>query len=164
MVAIVTHHDAAHTGAGAGLLAHPLVRPDFPESLERGRKWPGLDWLTFAAPVLVGLGSLLGSRRLRRVGGVMGAGGALTFADVARSLPSSPAPTTTSAPSPAMLEVGRALQEEPVEGVKVLLVAPGVRGVLRRRAWSAFVKTARARAAEGPHRPHRPSTPSARPT
>src|SRR3712207_1624935 len=59
-VAIVTHHDAAHTGA---IFDFSLVRwygRTFPDLLEKGRKWPGLNWLTFVAPVLVAVGSLLG--------------------------------------------------------------------------------------------------------
>jgi hypothetical protein len=123
-VAIVTHHDAAHTGA---IFDFSLIRwygRTFPEKLEKGRKWPGLNWLTFAAPVLVAVGSLLGLRRVRQVGTFMSLGGVVTFLDVARS-PVVPGANDNLSAVAAMLEVGRALSEEPVEGVRVLLVAPG---------------------------------------
>jgi hypothetical protein len=139
IVAIVTHHDAAHTGA---IFDFTLVRwyaRTFPDLVERGRKWPGLNWLTFAAPVLVALGSILGSRRLRRIGGVMGAGGVLTFADVGRS-PIVPGANDNLSAVAAMLEAARGLQEDPVAGVKVLFVAPGSEESFE-EGWSAFVKT-----------------------
>ncbi|MDQ3740503.1 MAG: M28 family peptidase [Actinomycetota bacterium] len=124
IVAIVSHHDAAHTGA---IFDFGLVRwygRTFPDLLERGRKWPGLNWLTFLAPALVALGSLLGSKRLSRVGGFMAAGGALTFADVGRSAVVPGANDNLSAVA-VVLEVARALRDEPVEGVRVLFVSTG---------------------------------------
>jgi hypothetical protein len=123
-VAIVTHHDAAHTGA---IFDFSLIRwyaRTFPDLLEKGRKWPGLNWLTFAGPVLVAVGSLLGLDRVRRAGAVLGLGGAATFADVGRSEVVPGANDNLSAVA-AMLEVGRALRDEPVEGLRVLLVATG---------------------------------------
>ncbi len=123
-VAIVAHHDAAHTGA---IFDFSLIRwygRTFPKLLERGRKWPGLNWLTFIAPVLVALGSLLGRGGLRRAGGLMCAGGALTFADVGRS-PVVPGANDNLSAVAAMLAVGRALRDDPVEGVRVLLLSNG---------------------------------------
>ena len=139
IVAVVAHHDAAHTGA---IFDFTLVRwygRTFPDLLEKGRKWPGLNWLVFAAPVLVALGSLLGSRRLRRAGGVLGAGGALTFADVGRSevVPGANDNLTAVA---VMLEVARALRDEPVGGVKVLLLSNGSEESFE-EGMAAFMKT-----------------------
>jgi hypothetical protein len=124
IVAIVAHHDAAHTGA---IFDFGLIRwygRTFPDLLEKGRKWPGLNWLTFLAPVVVAVGSLLGSKRLRRIGGVMNLGGALTFADVGRSAVVPGANDNLSAVA-VVLEVARALRDEPVEGVKVLFLSNG---------------------------------------
>jgi hypothetical protein len=136
-VAIVTHHDAAHTGA---IFDFSLIRwyaRTFPAWLERGRKWPGLNWLTFAAPALVAVGSLLGLRRVRMTGTFMCLGGVATFADVGRSEVVPGANDNLSAVS-AMLEVGRALRDEPVSGLRVLLVAPGSEESFE-EGFSAFV-------------------------
>ncbi|HEV3000637.1 MAG TPA: M28 family peptidase [Solirubrobacteraceae bacterium] len=123
-VAIVAHHDAAHTGAIFDFtLVHWYART-FPRALERGRKWPGLMWLVFAGPVLVGLGSLLGLRRVRLLGAFLAAGGAANFADIGRS-PVVPGANDNLTAVAAMLEVARALRDEPVEGVRVLLVSTG---------------------------------------
>ena len=48
VIAVIAHHDAAHTGA---IFDFTLVRwygRTFPQLLEKGRKWPGLMWLVFA--------------------------------------------------------------------------------------------------------------------
>ncbi len=136
-VAIVTHHDAAHTGA---IFDFSLLRwygRTFPKLLERGRTWPGANWLTFSAPVLVALGSLLGLRRARRAGGFLGLGGAALFADVGRS-PVVPGANDNLSAVAAMLAVARALRDEPVEGVRVLFVAPGSEESFE-EGFSAFV-------------------------
>jgi hypothetical protein len=123
-VVVVAHHDAAHTGA---IFDFTLVRwygRTFPKLLERGRKWPGLMWLVFAGPVLVGLGSLLDMPRLRRAGGIAGAGSALAFADIGRS-PVVPGANDNLSAVAALLEVARALRDDPVEGVRVVLLSTG---------------------------------------
>ena len=123
-VVIVTHHDAAHTGQAFDFRLVRWYGNTFPDLLEKGRKWPGLMWSVIAGPVLVGAGSLLGLRRVRRAGGVMSALSALSFADIGRS-PVVPGANDNLSAVAAMLEVARALAEEPVEGVRVLLVATG---------------------------------------
>lgn len=136
-VAIVTHHDAAHTGA---IFDFSLVRwygRTFPDLLERGRKWPGLNWLVIAGPILVAVGSLLGLGRVRRTGALMSLTAAGTFADVGRS-PVVPGANDNLSAVAAMLEVARALREEPVEGVRVLFVAPGSEESFE-EGFSAFV-------------------------
>ncbi|HEX2086611.1 MAG TPA: M28 family peptidase [Solirubrobacteraceae bacterium] len=123
-IAIVTHHDAAHTGMAFDFSLPRWYGRTFPDLLEKGRKWPGLMWSVIAGPLLVGIGSLLGRRRVRRTGGVMSALSALSFADIGRS-PVVPGANDNLSSVAAMLEVGRALREETVEGVRVLLVATG---------------------------------------
>jgi len=136
-VAIVTHHDAAHTGA---IFDFTLIRwyaRTFPDLLEKGRKWPGLNWATFAGPALVAAGSLLGLHRMRRTGALMSLTSVGTLLDVARS-PVVPGANDNLSAVAAMLEVARALREEPVEGLRVLLVAPGSEESFE-EGFSAFV-------------------------
>ena len=124
IVAIVAHHDAAHTGAFFDFSLIRLYARTFPKLVERGRKWPGLLWSVFLGPVLVAVGALTGRTKLRRVGGIMGLGGVVSFADIGRS-PVVPGANDNLSAVAAMLEAGRALVEDPPEGVRVLLVAPG---------------------------------------
>ena len=138
-IAIVTHHDAAHTGQAFDFRLVRWYGDTFPDLLEKGRKWPGLMWSVIAGPILVGLGSLLGLRRLRRAGGVMSALSALSFADIGRS-PVVPGANDNLSAVAAMLEVGRALAEQPVEGVCVLLVATGSEESFE-EGMAGFVKT-----------------------
>ncbi|HEX8083562.1 MAG TPA: M28 family peptidase [Solirubrobacteraceae bacterium] len=123
-IAIVTHHDAAHTGQAFDFRLVRWYGRTFPDLLEKGRKWPGLMWSVIAGPILVGAGSLIGLKRVRRAGGVMSALSALSFADIGRS-PVVPGANDNLSAVAAMLEVARALSEEPVEGARVLLVATG---------------------------------------
>jgi Zn-dependent M28 family amino/carboxypeptidase len=81
-------------------------------------------WLVFAGPLLVAAGSLLGARRLRRAGTVLGLGSAAAFADIGRS-PVVPGANDNLSAVAAMLAVGRALAERPVSGARVLLVSTG---------------------------------------
>ncbi len=136
-VAIVAHHDAAHGGAIFDFTLLRWYGRTFPKLLERGRKWPGPNWLTIAGPVLVALGSLLGLRRTRLTGAALGLGGAALFADVGRS-PVVPGANDNLSAVAAMLEVARALRDEPVEGIRVLFVAPGSEESFE-EGFSAFV-------------------------
>src|SRR3712207_3533820 len=83
-VLLVAHHDAAHTGLAFDFTLVRWYARRFPERVERGRSWPGTIKLVFAAPILVAVGSLLGSQRLRRLGTFLSLGGAATFADIGR--------------------------------------------------------------------------------
>ncbi|HEV2815514.1 MAG TPA: M28 family peptidase [Solirubrobacteraceae bacterium] len=138
-VAIVTHHDAAHTGMAFDFTLVRWYGRTFPDLLEKGRKWPGLMWTVIAGPVLVGVGSLLGLERVRRTGAVMSGLSALSFADIGRS-DVVPGANDNLSSVAAMLEVGRALSEEPVEGVRVLLVATGSEESFE-EGMTGFVKT-----------------------
>ena len=123
-VVLVAHHDAAHTGLAFDFTLVRWYARTFPERVERGRVWPGTIKLAFAGPVLVSLGSLLGSRLLRRAGTFLSLGGAATFADIGRSAVVPGANDNLSAVA-AVLEVARRLAEEPVEDIRVLLVSTG---------------------------------------
>ena len=79
-VVLVAHHDAAHWS----LLFAPHVPrffgEHFPGLVERSRSTPPVMFPVFGGPLLVALGGLTGSRRLRRAGAVVSLGAAATFA------------------------------------------------------------------------------------
>ena len=123
-VAIVAHHDAAHGGAVFDFSAIRWYAHKFPERVERGRVWPGTMNLVLAGPVLVALGSLLGSKVLRRIGTVMSVGSTAAMADIGLHKVVPGANDNLSAVA-AMLQVAQRLAEEPVSGLRVLFVSNG---------------------------------------
>lgn len=123
-VVLVAHHDAAHTGAAFDFSLVRWYARTFPERLERGRVWPGTMRLVFLGPVLVALGALLGLARVRRAGAVISLGSAAAFADIGRS-PVVPGANDNLTAVAAVLEVARRLRDEPVSGLRVLLVSTG---------------------------------------
>jgi hypothetical protein len=120
----VAHHDAAR----GGLIFTPelatWVADTFPDWYEGQNTSPQVMRLVVAGPVLVALGALLGSRRVRRTGATMALLSALTFADIGlrNVVPGANDNLTGVA---VLLELARALAERPVRGVRVLLVSTG---------------------------------------
>jgi hypothetical protein len=120
----VAHHDAA-TG---GLIYRPeltkVVADAFPEWYERQHTQPQVMRLVAAGPALAALGALSGASLLRRLGTVIAAGSALAFLDIATRTVVPGANDNLSAVA-VVLELARRLHEQPVEGVRVLLVSTG---------------------------------------
>ncbi len=123
-VCVVAHHDAAHGGLAFDFTAVRWYARRFPERVEAGRQWPGTIGLVFLAPVLVALGSLFGADRVRKVGTVLSLGSAASFLDIGLR-PVVPGANDNLSAVAAMLAVARRLAEEPVHGVRVLLVSTG---------------------------------------
>jgi hypothetical protein len=123
-VCVIAHHDAAHTGMAFDFSLVRWYARTFPERLERGRVWPGTMRLVIAGPLLVAVGSLLGLRRVRRLGTAMSLTAAAAFADIGRSevVPGANDNLTAVA---VVLDLARRLVEEPVRGVRVLLISTG---------------------------------------
>ena len=123
-VVLVAHHDAAHTG----LVFHPelprAVVRRFPRVVELTNTTPPTIWPAFAGPLAVALGALLGARTLRRLGTFVSAGFALAMADVGarRTVPGANDNLSGVA---VVLSVARALADEPVPGVRVILLSTG---------------------------------------
>jgi hypothetical protein len=120
----VAHHDAAHWG----LLFHPGVLPflakRFPGMIERAETSPPLMAPVFAGPVLVALGAVLRRRRLVSAGSVLALGSAATFAEIgARS--AVPGANDNLTGVATLLGLATELAEQPVEGLRVLLVSTG---------------------------------------
>jgi hypothetical protein len=121
---LVAHHDAAHTG----LLFHPglvpLVNRLAPGWYEKQTTSTQTGQLLVAGPALVALGSALGLRRLRRFGAFWSAVTAALLADVARS-PVVPGANDNLSAVATLLSVAERLAEQPLEGVRVLLLSTG---------------------------------------
>jgi hypothetical protein len=114
----VAHHDAAQ----GGLIYRPeltrLVADTFPDWYARQRTSPQMLRLVAAGPALAAIPAL------RRLGTVVSAASALAFLDITTRtvVPGANDNLTAGA---VLLELARLLREQPVEGVRVLLVSTG---------------------------------------
>ncbi|HEV2770903.1 MAG TPA: M28 family peptidase, partial [Solirubrobacteraceae bacterium] len=121
---ILAHHDAAHTS----LLFHPgLMRAlgdRLPDLYGRINTTPPLMWPVFAGPALVALAALLGRRRALGAGTALSAGTVASMAEIGAhgTVPGANDNLTGVA---TLLGVAGALAQEPVEGLRVLLVSTG---------------------------------------
>jgi hypothetical protein len=137
----VAHHDAAN----GGLIFRPeltrLVADAFPRWYARQRTSPQVMRLVAGGPALAALGALAGLRPLRQAGLTLAAGSALAFFDIGTRTVVPGANDNLTAVA-VLLELARLLREEPVRGVRVLLVSTGseesfmegMRGWVRRHA------------------------------
>jgi hypothetical protein len=120
----VAHHDAAN----GGLIFRPeltrLVADTFPQWYERQSTSPQMLRLVAAGPALAGVGALTGSGLLRRVGATVSALSALAFFDIFTRTVVPGANDNLTAVA-VILELARVLREQPVEGIRVLLVSTG---------------------------------------
>jgi hypothetical protein len=120
----VAHHDAAN----GGLIFRPeltrLIANTFPTWYDRQSTSAQMLRLVAAGPALAGLGAWLGSGLLRRVGAFLAAGSALAFFDIGTRTVVPGANDNLTAVA-VVLELARMLREEPVSGVRVLLVSTG---------------------------------------
>jgi hypothetical protein len=123
-VVVVAHHDAANWS----LLFAPHVPrffgTRFPGLLEKSDTTPPVMFPVFGGPLLVALGGLTGSRLLRRLGGVLSFGAAATFAEIG-SRSTVPGANDNLTGVATVLGLARTLREQPVQGVRVLLVSTG---------------------------------------
>jgi hypothetical protein len=124
-VVVHAHHDAAHSG----LVFHPdppraLLRR-FPEMAERAKTTPPTMWGAVAGPALVGLGSLLGLRRLKRLGRMLCLGYAAAMADI--GLRGTVPGANDNLSGVAVLSwLARSLATDPPpEGMRVILLSTG---------------------------------------
>jgi hypothetical protein len=123
-VAFVAHHDAAHGGLVFDQRLITLVADRFPDWYGRWETSPQVMQLVMAGPALVAVGAALGARRLGRAGAFLSLFSTVAFADIAvrRTVPGANDNATAVA---VLVELARRLREEPVRGVRVLLVSTG---------------------------------------
>jgi hypothetical protein len=120
----VAHHDAAHGGLIFDPRALEALADRFPAVYARINTSPQAMLLVAGGPALVAAGALTGSRRLRGLGTVVAAGSAAAFADIALRKVVPGANDNLSSVA-VLLELARALAEEPPAGVRVILLSTG---------------------------------------
>jgi hypothetical protein len=123
-IVFVAHHDAAHGGLVFAPQLTTVPADAFPDWYEKQETSPQVMLLVVAGPALVALGALAGLRPLRRLGTFLSLGSTAAFADIALR-PVVPGANDNLSGVAVLLELARALQERPVEGVRVLLVSTG---------------------------------------
>jgi Peptidase family M28 len=134
---LIAHHDAAHSG----LVFHPALPRLFADRLPklhaRAKQSVPIMYAVWLGPVLVGLGSALGRRRLVGWGTALAAGATAAMADIGRADVVPGANDNLSAVA-ALL----ALARRPPEGLRLILVSTGseesfmegMQGFMRRHA------------------------------
>ena len=116
-VVVVGHHDAAHGGHVFDTTLMAAIKRRFPGLYERFTRWPPLMWAVIAGPALVALGR-------RRAGAGLSAGTIAAMADIARS-PVAPGANDNLSGVASVLALARRLRDEPIEGMRVVLVSTG---------------------------------------
>lgn len=121
---LVAHHDAGHGGAVFDHALSDRIEERWPGLIARFETYPPIMWPTVAGPLFTALGALTGSRRLLATGAAVGAGTAAAMADIARS-PVSPGASDNLSAVAVLLAVAQALGDDPVHGLRVVLVSTG---------------------------------------
>ena len=116
-VVIVAHHDAAHGGAIFDTRLIALIARHAPGFHARMTRWPPLMWAVVGGPLLIVAGR-------RRAGAALISIVLAALADVGRS-PVAPGANDNLSAVAAVLALARALRDDPVRGVRVLLVSTG---------------------------------------
>jgi hypothetical protein len=123
-VVVVAHHDAAHTSLLFSPVPSAFVGERFPALLERTDTTPPLMWPVIGGPLLVAAGALLGARRVRVAGTLLSLASAAAFAEIG-SRGVVPGANDNLTGVATLIGLARRLSEEPVEGLRVLLVSTG---------------------------------------
>jgi hypothetical protein len=118
------HHDAAHTSFIFDQKLPRLLWRVAPGLVGRLDRWPPPMVLVIGGPVLVAAGAVLGSRRAKAAGTVLGLGTAAVMADMARQ-PIVPGANDNLTAVAVLIELAQRLRESPPEGLRVLLVSMG---------------------------------------
>jgi acetylornithine deacetylase/succinyl-diaminopimelate desuccinylase-like protein len=127
---LMAHHDAAPTGFIFDDSGQRIANDLFPDVIEAIDTALPMWWPVIAGPALSALGALTGRRGLAAAGLVLSAGSAASFTDIARHRIVPGANDNLSGVA-VLLAVAQALQDEPVEGVRVVLASCGAEEVLQ---------------------------------
>jgi hypothetical protein len=123
-VALVAHHDAAHSG----LVFHPAlgqIGPRlFPRQHERSKQTLPILYGVWLGPLMTSIGSALGLRRLAKAGVALSLGATAAMLDIARAEVVPGANDNLSAVA-ALLAVADELERNPLPGLRVLLISTG---------------------------------------
>ena len=123
-VLVVAHHDAAHTSLLFSPAPSRFVGKHLPGLIERTDTTPALMWPVVGGPLLVVAGALARARAVRLAGSVLALATTAAFAEIgARGVVPGANDNLTGVATLAGL--ARRLADEPVAGVRVLLVSTG---------------------------------------
>jgi peptidase M28-like protein len=123
-VVVVAHHDAAHTSVFFSPAPSAFIGEHFPGLIERTDTTPPLMWPVIGGPLLVAAGALMGVRSVRIAGTVLALASAASFAEIgARGVV--PGANDNLSGVATIAGLARRLADEPVAGVRVLLVSTG---------------------------------------
>lgn len=125
---VLAHHDAAPTGFIFNQTLGYAMAERFPGLIARTDTAPPMWWAVISGPTLVGIGSLVGSKILTRAGVFLGGFATLSLGDIARNRIVPGANDNLSACA-VLVAAAERLQEEPIDGVRVLLVSCGAEEV-----------------------------------
>jgi Peptidase family M28 len=123
-VVFVAHHDAAHGGAIFDDSALRWFGDRFPDLYDRADNWPPVAGMPFGVAALIAAAALTGRRGLLRAGLALSALSLASFADIA-AREVVPGANDNATAVAVIVDLARALRQEPVEGVRVLLVSTG---------------------------------------
>ncbi|HMS61645.1 MAG TPA: M28 family peptidase [Solirubrobacteraceae bacterium] len=123
-VVVVAHHDAAHWSLLFAPHVPEFFARHFPGLLAKSDTTPPVMFPVVGGPLLVALSGLFGSRRLRRLGGLLSFGTAATMVEIG-SRSTVPGANDNLTGVATVLGLARTLAARPVEGLRVLLVSTG---------------------------------------
>jgi Zn-dependent M28 family amino/carboxypeptidase len=123
-VVVLAHHDAPRTGRLFDQTAQRWAHERFPEAMERVKTAPPLVWPLVGGPALVAAGALTRRKGITALGTALSALATAIFVDVARS-PVSPGANDNLSGVAGLVRLAEVLQENPVSGIRVLLVSCG---------------------------------------
>lgn len=129
-IVLLAHHDAAPTGAVFDQSFQRWILKTIPGVFERIDTALPLWWPVVGAPSMVALGAGFRRRPLTLAGLALSALSAVTFRDIARS-PIVPGANDNLSAVAALVGVAERLRDEPVEGIRVLLVSCGAEEVIQ---------------------------------
>jgi len=121
-IVLIAHHDSAHSG----LVFHPEI-PRIADRLgliEKTDTSPMLMAPVVGGPLLAALGALTGWRPLAKLGIFLGLGSAAAMAEIG-ARPVVPGANDNGTAVVGLLALAHRLREEPVEGVRVILLSVG---------------------------------------
>jgi Peptidase family M28 len=127
---VLAHHDAAPTGFIFDDQAQAWFGEQFPGVIERIDTSLPLWWALISMPGLIALGGLRQRRGMTGLGLFGSLVGTAVFADVARR-PVCPGANDNLSAVAVLVALAERLREEPVDGLRVLLVSCGAEEVLQ---------------------------------
>jgi peptidase M28-like protein len=121
-VVVIAHHDAARSG----LIFHPAIPQiaDRAGLIERSNTSPMLMAPVVGGPVLTGLGSLLGSRFLLRLGTILSAGTVAAMAEIG-SRDTVPGANDNGTAVVSLIALAKRFLAEPTQKTRVILLSAG---------------------------------------